>query len=182
MTTHLWYRLETDADKNPYAFIDDYPVRADGEELDWSNEDGMRCTLKVGRRRMWDVALVIGGSWLFSERAKTVLMRLRIQKEMVWSPVEITYMDKTKELYWALTCGAGKGIDALDVERSEVKWGVTRKVILRIYHCVLDNKRIPDLDLFLLEEGNEWIVSAAFRDAFDAEGLTGAVFRACEVS
>src|SRR5262249_21059682 len=105
--SQAWYRFDTDSNKNPYAFIDHSVMRADGEFLDWSHKDGMRCTLKVGRKRMLDVAYAMGGCWLFSERAKTVCMSLRIQKDMVWSPVEIRYGDKTKDSYWAPTCGTG---------------------------------------------------------------------------
>jgi DNA-directed RNA polymerase specialized sigma24 family protein len=183
--SQAWYRFDTDSNKNPYAFIDHSVMRADGEFLDWSHKDGMRCTLKVGRKRMLDVAYAMGGALLFSERAKTVCLQFRMQKELAWSPVEVSHSDKAKDSYWALTCSAG--IEALDLDRSGITWGPSGKIIHSISRFVLDNKRIPDLDFFFLEErSNERIVSAAFRDAFLAEGLTGAVFHPvfhpCQVS
>jgi hypothetical protein len=128
---------------------------------------------------MLDVARAMGGALLFSDRAKTVCTQFHIQKEVVWSPVEITYRDKRKDSYWAITCSS-RGRDGLDLDRSELTWDSSRKIIFSIDRWVLDGKRLPNLDLFLLEE--HWIVSAAFRDAFVAEGLTGAVFHPCEVS
>lgn len=181
MLSNAWYKLDTDELSNPYAMIEDYPVGADGMQLESSSRRGIRCTLKVGTKRMLDVARSLGENLLFSERARKLCEGLHIQEGIVWTPVDIIYKDKTKDLYWALT--GWEWISALDLDRSDIEWLVpSKKLIFRVNRLVLSRNRIPEFDLFFLKNARDWISSSAYRDTFQAEGLTGAVFHECEVS
>ncbi|MBL8795119.1 MAG: hypothetical protein JNM56_14515 [Planctomycetia bacterium] len=175
-----WYRFEMDHDRNPYSFIDHNPMRADGQFLHRDHTDRPHCTLKVGAKAMMDVANTVGGILLLSERGKRVCESVRMQEGMTWSPIEIRYRDKKTAAFWALT--GNKRIDALDIERSEMSWLLPGKVIGTISRLVLDEAQLPELDIFVLDQTAKWIVSQTFRDKFEHEHLTGAVFHRCDVS
>lgn len=179
MDTQTWYRLEMDHERNPYAFIDDEPVRPDGRDLSYEDNDQPPCTLKVGRKRMLDVAYTMGRALLFSERLKWACMSLRIEKEVKWTPVQVHYPDTMTSSYWALTYN--RGIDALDTVHSKIVWLLPGKVIGSVSRWVLNSDRIPDLDLFTLKATTAWIVSEAFRAKFERDGFSGAIFHPCEV-
>lgn len=92
MEPQEWYRLDTDSN-NPYSLTDS-PIREDGGRLSYHEKDGMPCTIKVGKKPMLDLADTLRGFLLFSKRAREVLLSLRLQEGIVWTPVNIRYRDK----------------------------------------------------------------------------------------